>query len=108
MWTSPPPPPVLPNSIYFASLACGHTNTGLRAIWHGCLPASEVLGNGTNFDIEVIRKEDPAYADAAEKGLIWTVIPHYIFDAFPALVGLFDATRNASGHVQTPRARFPA
>ena len=40
-------------------------------------------------------KIDPVYAEAAEKGLWRTVIPQYVIDAFPELVGLFDASRNA-------------
>ena len=101
-------PPVLLNSILFVSLACGHTNTGLRAIVMGCLSESLANGNGTNFDLEIIRKRDPTFAEAAVHGLWWTVIPQYVTDAIPELIPLFDASRNARGHVQTPRARSAA
>ena len=97
-------PPVPRNSILFASLACGHTNAGLRAIVCQCLAESLLLGNGKRFDMDKVRKRDPAYAEAAGKGLFWTVIPQCVIDAFPDFVGLFDASRNAKGHVQTPES----
>ena len=103
-WCSESPvdfPPVRPMSLFFAALACGHTNVGLRAIFSRCLCDNVDLGDGTRFDPEVIRKKDAPYAEAAEKGLHWTVIEQIIVDAFPALVGLIDASRNALGHVQT-------
>lgn len=81
-----------------------HGNTGLRAIFMKCLAESLLLGNGACFDVEVIRKKDPAFAEAVEKGFIWIVLEQIIIDAFPALVGLFDASRNAIGHIQTPES----
>ena len=63
-----------------------------------------MFGNGTNLDIAKIRKKDVVYAEAAEKGFKWVVIPQFVIDALFALVGLFDASRNALGHIQTPES----
>ena len=91
-------------SLEFFSLACGHTNTSLRSIICGCLSNSTVLGDGTNYCLDIIRQKDATYAEAAEEGLIWTVINHKVIEAFPELVSLFDASRNSKEHVQTPES----
>ena len=85
-------------SLEFFSLACGHTNPVLRTIICGCLSNSTVLGDGTNYCLEIIREKDATYAEAAEKGLVWTVINHKVIEAFPELVSLFGASRNSKGH----------
>ena len=92
-------PPVEKGSIEFASLACGTTNTGLRAICSECRSESKTLGNGTHFDVEVIRKHDPPYAAAVERGLTWTVAPAVVVKMYPELVGLWDVSRNTRGRL---------
>ena len=50
--------PVDEGSIEFASLACSHTNCGLRSIASGCQSENEKLGDGNNYDLEILRKRD--------------------------------------------------
>ena len=51
-------PPVPPGSLEAVALACSHTNCGLRAIDSKCESANPKLGDGSNYDVEVIRKRD--------------------------------------------------
>ena len=48
--------PVDEGSIEFASLVCSHTNCGLRSIASGCKSENEELGDGTNYDLKILRK----------------------------------------------------
>ena len=50
--------PVDEGSIAFASLACSHTNCDLRSIASGCQSENEKLGDGNNYDLEILHKRD--------------------------------------------------
>ena len=95
-------PTVPPGSLMFVSLACSHTNCGLRLIVSRCESPNLKLGDGRNYSIEDIRKRDVAYALAAEEGITWTVIPAHVMEAYPELIQLWSISRNTAGHVQQP------
>ena len=95
-------PAVLPCSLKYASLACSHTNCGLRLIVSRCESSNVKLGDGRNYSIEVIRKRDAAYALAVEEGITWTVVPAWVLEAYPELIQLWSISRNTAGHVQQP------
>ena len=101
-------PPVLPNSLEGSSLACGHTNCGLRAIDSKCESANPKLGDGSNYDVEVIRKRDQPFAEAVEEGLLWTVVRAVVLRMYPELVDLWIVSRNTFGHVQRPGTEVTA
>jgi len=95
-------PPVPPGSLEAVALACSHTNCGLRAIDSKCESANPKLGDGSNYDIEVIRKRDQPFAEAVEEGLLWTVVRAVVLRMYPELVDLWTVARNTFGHVQRP------
>ena len=95
-------PPVDEGSIEFSSLACSHTNVGLRSIGCGCESENEKLGDGTNYDNEVIRKRDVNFANAVQDGLLWMVVLAVVLEWYPELVQLWSISRNTAGHVQQP------
>ena len=95
-------PPVEAGSLEAVSLACSHTNCGLRAVVSKCSSSNEKLGDGTNYDVDTIRKRDRAFAEAAEGGLMWTVVLAVVLENYPELVELWSISRNTAGHVQRP------
>jgi hypothetical protein len=97
-------PPVMAGSTRFASLACGHTNTSLRAIQYGCLSTHPLLSDGTRYNIDNVRRKDAKLANAAEEGLWWWVLDAHVLAKYPALIRIFDASRNAATHVAAPES----
>jgi hypothetical protein len=63
-------PPVMAGSTCFASLACGHTNTSLRAIQQGCRSTHPILSDGEYYCMENVKRKDPKLADAAVEGAL--------------------------------------
>ena len=78
-------PRVASGSIKYASLDGSHLNLGLRAISSGCTSRSTALGNGSNYDVDVVRNHDCHFAEAVSKGLVWTVIQHDVLEMYPEL-----------------------
>ena len=81
-------PQVAPGSIRYASLDCSHLNICLRAISSGSRSSSTALGNGTNYDLDVVHNRDRPFAQAASEGFVWTVISKAVTDMYPELVTL--------------------
>ena len=54
--------------------------------------------------MENVTRKDKKFAGAAMKGLYWTVIDEHVFRKYPALLRVFDASRNAAAHVATPES----
>jgi len=86
----------------FASLTCSHTNCGLRSIASGCDSDNEKLGDGSNYDLEILRKRDKLSAKAVEEGMWWLVVEAVVLERYPELVQLWSISRNTAGHVQQP------
>ena len=40
------------------------------------------------------------------KGLFWTVIDKHVIDKYPAILRVFDASRNCASHVATPESEI--
>ena len=93
-------PSVEAGSLEAVSLACSHTNSGLQSISSKCASENEKLGDGINYDIEVLRKRDRVFAAAVEGGLMWTVVIAVLLEWYPELVQLWSISRNTAGHVQ--------
>ena len=72
--------PVDEGSIEYASLVCSHTNCGLRSIASGCDSENEKLGDGSKYDLEILRKRDKLFAKAVEEGVWWLVVEAVVLE----------------------------
>ena len=84
---------VAQGSIKYASIACAIPTQSYN-----------LLSDGTRYCMENITRKDEKFAGAVVKGLIWTVIDEHVLRKYPALLRVFDASRNASSHVATPES----
>ena len=76
--------PVAPGSIKFGSIACGHTNMGLRAIAVGMpSPAARMCEDG-RLSLARLRAVDADYAKAVTDGLRWKVLRASVRTQYPA------------------------
>ena len=78
--------PVVANSIGFGSLACGHTNMGLRAIAAQLPTDSVLLGRGGVCDVQHLRERDPEFAAAVDLGLHWLVLRAEVRTKYPEVL----------------------
>ena len=95
-------PPVLRGSLEAVSLACSHTNCGLRAIYYKRESNDTRLGDGEHYDVEVIRKKDTVYAEDVEGGMMWVVVLAVVLEKYLGLVEFWTCSRNTAGHIQRP------
>jgi hypothetical protein len=91
--------PVPENSLKFASLSCGHTNFGLRAIAAGVPSSTPWLSENGRMSLDKLRKRDQEYADAVDHGLHWTVLKAVVRSKYPDILPLLQAAKNVGGHV---------
>ena len=96
--------PVLPDSIQFGSLACGHTNVALRAIAAAVPSGCPLLAEDGKLSLEKLRRKDPEFAKAVEKGLRWKVLRHEVRAMYPKALDVIHAT-GASRKGATPKPR---
>ena len=96
--SSVPMAPVVPGTIMFNTLSCGHTTQGMRCIDAKVECRNRLLGDGTHYDAEVIRKTDPLMAEAV-KGITWTVLDWKVGYMYPKLFGMLSSARNVGGHL---------
>ena len=90
------------DEIRYLSVTCGHTSQGFRCFqanlpWTDagdCRFAEEGL-----LSSRVLRKSQPAYADAVEKGIDWDVLRHQVAAAHPWLCQLFQEAGNATQQI---------
>ena len=54
--------------------------------------------------MENVSRKDEKFARAVLKGLFWTIIEEYVIRKYPALLRVFDTSRNAAAHVATPES----
>ena len=78
--------PVVPNSIKFGSLACGHNNMGLRAIAASMPTDSVLLGRNGKCDLEHLRQRDPECGAAVDNGLKWLVLRADVRTKYPEVL----------------------
>ena len=98
-------PPMDMHKMKYASVASSHTNAALRCILHGS-PGDETLHAdlmvGGKLSLEVLRRKDKAFAEAAETGLTWKVISCHAVEAFPELPASLQTAANCAGHIAKP------
>lgn len=85
--------PVEPDSLRFGSLACGHTNMGLRAIAAGVASDCPLLSEGGRLSIDKLQKCDKEYAKAVNQGLHWTVLKWTVRRDYPAVLDIIQVGR---------------
>jgi len=103
-WTTDDPEvarlaPVPDGSLTHTSVACTHTNAGLR-----CAPARvpcnlPYISRDGFMDLSKIRERDPVYAEAAEGGLRWKIFRWQVRHMYPWLLSFVSAVRNTDQHV---------
>ena len=75
-WVAKSPVPmaeVVRGSIRFNTLSCSHFTQGVRSIEAGVANSSRRLGNGTNYDIDVIAEKNKKFATPIRVGITWLV-----------------------------------
>ena len=98
-------PPMERHKMKYASVASSHTNAALRCILHGS-PGDEALHSelmvAGKLSLEMVRRKDKAFAQAAETGLTWKIISCHAVEAFPELPALLQTAANCAGHIAKP------
>jgi len=92
--------PVLPNTIWFGSLSCGHTNMALRCLGAAVPSSCPLLSEGGKLDLDKLWKRDPEFAKAATTGLKWRVLRAAVRERYPAVLSIIQAALNVAGNVQ--------
>lgn len=80
--------PVVKDTIRFGSLACGHTNMGLRAIAAGAPSTCPLLSEGGRFSLAKLERLDKEFAKAVNKGLRWRVLRHDVRTKWPSALNI--------------------
>ena len=65
---------VVEGSIRLNTLSCSHFTQGVRSIEAGVPNSSLRLGNGTNYDIDVIAEKNKKFATLIRVGIKWLVL----------------------------------
>ena len=92
--------PVLPNTIAFGSLSCGHTNMALRCLGAAVPSSCPMLSEGGKLDLDKLCRRDPEFAKAATTGLKWKVLRHVVRERYPPVLSIIQAALNVAGNVQ--------
>ena len=90
-----------------ASVGCGHTNQGLRAIDASCpcATAPDMTVDG-KFNTEKVAAEDLNMGQAVQEGLDWTVFYHEVEEAFPELPTLIQEYLNIINQLVRPESEL--
>jgi hypothetical protein len=83
------------NRIHFGTLSGGHTNYALRCIAGGVPTSRADMADKGLFSLDVIRRKDPIFAQAAEQGLKWRVLKWEVRVMWPRALQIIQAARNA-------------
>jgi hypothetical protein len=83
--------PVVPDSIQFGSLACGHTNMALRAIAAAVPSSCPLLSEDGKLSVEKLRRKDPEFGNAVVRGLHWKVLRPEVRRLFPKALDIIQA-----------------
>jgi hypothetical protein len=88
---------VEPGSLKFASLACSHTNAGLRAI-NARLPSQcRLLSEDGHLSIEKLQRCDEKMARACTHGLPWRVLKATVRVQYPDILRIIQARLVCAG-----------
>jgi hypothetical protein len=90
--------PVPGDSIHFGSLACGHTNMGLRAIYAGvpAVPADHPqLAEDGHYSLRKLEASSSDFAQAVRNGLFWRVLRFPVRSRYPEALPILQAVGGA-------------
>ena len=87
--------PVDQGSIRYGTLACGHTNFGLRCIAAGVPSSCPYLSEEGRMSLGKLERRDPAFASAVASGLRWKVVKWEVRYLYPQVLHFLQAARNA-------------
>ena len=93
--------PVEPGTVKFASLSSTHTNMALR-LFAASMPhlGDEALLVDGKLSLHQLRSLDENYGEAADKGLVWTIVSNSVMVAYPTLAHLIQQAFNTSSQLQ--------
>ena len=90
------------HQLNFATLWASHTNQVLRLVRagmeHDGKAAAEICSNG-RLSLELLRKKDPSFAEAADRGITWRVISKLVIQEFPEFCSLVQSAGKAVGSI---------
>ena len=95
-------PPYPPGQPRYASIACSHTNACLRAILHGAPGVAGVHDDimvAGKLNVDLLRSEDPKFAEACQAGLTWRIISQLAVAQFADLPSLIQSASNCTGQL---------
>ena len=93
------PPAEAIGMLRYGSVSGSHSNMVMRMFLYNVHHEDERLTCGGRLSIEKIKLEDPAFAEAIEVGMRWTVISHVVITNFPRLPLLLQAAANSQNQV---------
>ena len=85
---------VVEGTIHFHSLACSHMAQGVRSIIAKVPNSSKRLGDGKNYDPDVIAQKNPKFANLIRNGIRWFVLMWQLEFLYPGLFELMSQARN--------------
>lgn len=86
--------PVEQNSIFYGSLACGHTNYVLRCIAAEVPSVCEYLAENGCMSVTKLARRDPVMAEVVASGLHWKVIRWQVRFLYPTALPIIQTARN--------------
>ena len=102
-------PPNKAHELRYGSVSCSHTNAALRCLSQSAAGHEELhqglLMEG-QLSLELLRKRDPEFAQAAEQGLAWRVVSDLAVKEFPSLPGLLQSASNCTGQLAKPESEM--
>ena len=93
------PPAEVIGMLRYGSVSGSHSNMVMRMFLYQVPHADERLTVGGKLSIEKVKLEDPAYAEAIENGMRWTIIASVVIERFPRLPLLLQAAANSQNQV---------
>lgn len=91
------------DQILYTALASSHLTGFLRALQaESPWPSSDIpagLGHDGQLSMDILRAKDPAFYEAAQSGITYTVLKASVRE-HPEVLNLLQEARNAPGHVQ--------
>ena len=104
------PAPELADRVAYASLGCGHTNTGLESINQERPTQFEVLKGGDESRTTIYSRklftDDPGLQDACKEGMKWKILRKGTEIVYPGLVDIIQDAINIKAKNQRPDSQF--
>ena len=93
-------PSLLPERVRYLAIGANHTNAFLRAVGAGCKTHDAELADASGRLHKQLFKDQPAFIEAIEHGLTWTVISYQVEVHVP---GFVDFVRPSCSCTADPR-----